>query len=50
VQRELPTADDENGGQMSHVHAPGTAENVFSGHRVHGMKSMSRLLNFPGAH
>lgn len=50
MQRELPTADDENGGQTSQRGAPGTDENVFSGHRVHASKSMPGLLNLPGAH
>ena len=50
MQRELPTADDENGGQASQRGAPGTDENVFSGHRVHAPKIMSGLLNLPGAH
>jgi hypothetical protein len=49
VHLELPFADDESGGQGRHCTAPGTAENVFSGHGVHGTK-MSELLNLPGAH
>jgi len=50
VHHELPITDEEKGGHAAHRAAPGTAENVFSGHRVHGVKSISGLLNLPGAH
>jgi hypothetical protein len=50
IQSELPAADDDDSGQASHCAAPGTDENVFSGHSVHGSKSLSGLLNLPGAH
>jgi hypothetical protein len=42
--------DAEKGGHGAHRAAPGTAENVFSGQSVHGVNSMSGLLNLPGAH
>jgi hypothetical protein len=47
---KLPITDEEKGGHAAHRAAPDTAENVFSGHRVHRLKNMSPLLNLPGAH
>jgi hypothetical protein len=42
--------DEEYGGHGVHCAAPKTAENVFSGHNVQLVKSISGLLNLPGAH
>ena len=50
MQRELPFAEDANGGHDSHHPAPGLDENVFSGQAVHREKIMSRLLNLPAGH
>ena len=50
MQRELPFAEDANGGHDSHHPAPGLDENVFSGQAVHREKIISGLSNLPAGH